>query len=225
MVGALLAAFNGVIMPTFTYRTMIVPPLGPPDNGITYGLSAESNQMAEFYHDDMPADRLMGVVAETLRQHPQARRSRHPIYSFAGVGVDYAVQAQTLADPFGPIQALAQAGGYVLLLGVDHTVNTSIHYAEQVAGRRQFIRWALTPQGILECPRWPGCSYGFNRVIPSIENITRAVQIGKAIVQAAPLPGLVAVVGELLAVDPLALLCNDQGCERCRDVRKSQIQA
>jgi aminoglycoside 3-N-acetyltransferase len=225
MVGALLAVFNGVIMPTFTYKTMVTPKVGPPDNGITYGLSTESNQGAEFYHADMPADRLMGRIAETLRQHPEARRSRHPIYSFAGVGADFAIQSQTLANPFGPIQALTEAGGYVLLLGVDQTSNTSIHYAEQVAGRRQFIRWALTPQGILECPRWPGCSYGFNQATTALEPITQTARVGQAIVQAIALPGLVAVVGEILAADPLALLCNDPGCERCRAVRNSKAKS
>jgi len=219
MVGALLAAFDGVIVPTFTYKTMVTPKVGPPDNGITYGLSTEANQVAEFYDPGMPADPLMGIVPETLRQHPAARRSRHPIYSFAGVGADFALQTQTLANPFGPIQALTEAGGFVLLLGVDHTSNTSIHYAEQAAGQPQFIRWALTPQGILECPRWPGCSYGFNQVAPCVEDITHSLRVGQATVQAIPLQGLVAAVGKLLAANPLALLCNDLGCERCRTTR------
>ncbi len=224
MVGALLTAFNGVIMPTFTYKTMVTPKVGPPDNGITYGFGTESDQIAEFYYPDMPADPLMGIVSETLRQHPKAHRSRHPIYSFTGVGADFALHAQTLANPFGPIQALTEAGGFTLLLGVDHTSNTSIHYAEQAAGQPQFIRWALTPQGVLECPHWPGCSYGFNQIIPWIEDITRVAQVGQATVQAIPLQGLVGSVGKLLANDHLALLCNDLSCERCRATRKRLAQ-
>lgn len=224
LVGALVAAFSGVVMPTFTYNTMVTPKVGPADNGITYGLGTEANQMAEFFYPDMPADRLMGIIPETLRQHPEARRSRHPIYSFTGVHTDFAILAQSLDNPFGPIEALTEAGGYVLLLGVDHTANTSIHYGEQVAGRHQFIRWALTPQGIIECPRWPGCSYGFNKISPWIEGITLTSQIGQATVQAIPLQELVETVGRILADDPLALLCDDPGCERCRDVRKRQAE-
>jgi aminoglycoside 3-N-acetyltransferase len=62
-----------------------------------------------------------------------------------------------LDDPLAPVGALAEENGTVLLIGVNHTVNTSIHYAEKIAGRKQFIRWALTPQGVRECPGFPGC--------------------------------------------------------------------
>jgi aminoglycoside 3-N-acetyltransferase len=223
LVGALLAAFPSVIMPTFTYKTMITPEVGPPDNGITYGSGRETNKMAVFYRPDMPADSMMGIVSETLRKHPKAKRSIHPIYSFSGVNADMALKAQTLENPFGPIQVLAESGGWVLLLGVDHTANTSIHYAEQVASRKQFIRWALTPQGIIACPRWPGCSYGFNQVASMVEPVTKKLVIGQALTQAIPLRDLVEIVGEMIAKDPFALLCNDLGCERCLTTRRCQV--
>jgi aminoglycoside 3-N-acetyltransferase len=219
IVGALLAIYPSVIMPTFTYRTMITPEVGPPDNGITYGSGSETNKMAAFYRSDMPADKLMGNIAETLRQHPKAKRSMHPIYSFSGVNAGDTLQAQTLADPFGPIQILADSQGWVLLLSTDHTTNTSIHYAEQVAGRKQFIRWSLTPQGIVECPRWPGCSYGFNQVSPMLAGVTRMMEIGQGIVQAIPLNDLVETVEQMIAEDPYSLLCNDSGCERCNTIQ------
>jgi aminoglycoside 3-N-acetyltransferase len=208
-------------MPAFTYKTMVTPEVGPPDNGIEYGEGREANQFAEFFRPDIPADPLMGIVAETLRQHPQAIRSHHPIYSFAGVNADFAIQAQSLKNPFGPIQALEAAGGWVMLLGVDHTVNTSIHYAEQVAGRNQFIRWALTPQGVIECPGWPGCSYGFNKAAPKLMEATTQTRIGSARVRAIPLRDLVEIITNMIDEDPLALLCDNMGCERCNEIRKN----
>ena len=223
VVGAMLASFRGIIMPTFTYKTMVTPSVGPPNNGITYGLSSKNSQDADFFHPDMPADRLMGIISETLRQHPNAKRSIHPIYSFSGVNAGFALSAQTILDPFGPIRALTEANGYILLMGVDHTTNTSVHYAEQVAGRKQFVRWSLTPQGIIECPRWPGCSYGFNQISPSIKDITTIIQLGQATIQAIPLNGLVEIVVWTLAEDPLALLCDNSGCERCQAVRSLQL--
>jgi len=216
VVGALLSVTNGLIMPTFTYKTMITPESGPPDNGITYGSNSDANRLAEFYTEDMPADPLMGIVAETLRQHPQAQRSQHPIYSFSGVDAENAIIAQTLAEPFAPVRVLAESRGVILLLGVDHTANTSIHYGEQLAGRKQFIRWALTPKGVLECPRWPGCSYGFNAIASEIENHTIKSQIGAALMQCTLLPMLIKTVVELIHRNPLALLCNRSSCERCR---------
>jgi len=219
MVGALVTAFSSVIMPTFTYKTMITPEAGPIDNGITYGSGRDTNRTAQFFRPDMPADRLIGIIPETLRQHPKAKRSNHPIYSFAGINSIAALRNQSLENPFGPIEALMESRGWVLLLGVDHTVNTSIHYGEQVAGRRQFVRWALTPQGIVECPHWPGCSHGFNQIMPRIDESTRKLGGGQAQIQAIPLQLLVKTVGQMIAEDPLALLCFDIGCERCNAVR------
>jgi hypothetical protein len=126
-----------------------------------------------------------------------------------------------LDDPLAPIAALTEAGGWALLLGVDHTVNTSIHYGEQRAGRRQFIRWALTYQGVIECPRWPGCSGGFNEIAPHLEWITQKIQVGNALVQAIPLQPMIEIVQEILRENPMALLCDRPDCERCNAVRAS----
>jgi len=220
VIGALTAAFSGVIMPTFTYKTMITPEKGPSNNGINYGTGHEQNMLAEFYRPGMPADVLMGIVPETLRLHSNALRSIHPIYSFSGINADDAIKAQTLENPFGPIEYLTNHGGWVLLLGVDHTANTSIHYGEQLVGRKQFVRWALTPQGIITCPRWPGCSNGFNQIEPFIESVSKKVMIGQAEVRSYPLKDLISVVKQLIIEDPLALICDDMFCERCAEVRK-----
>ena len=96
----------------------------------------DRNKIAEFFYNDMPADKLMGVIAETLRQHRQTRRSGHPILSFCGVNADDIIEAQTLNAPLSPIASLADNGGWVLLLGVNHRSNTSIHMGERLAGRK-----------------------------------------------------------------------------------------
>lgn len=216
VLGALLSICSGLMMPTFTYKTMIIPEVGPEGNGITYGSGKDSNQMAEFYTPEMPADRLMGAVAESLRRHPRARRSMHPILSFAGINVEEALAAQTLDEPLRPIEALAEQDGYVLLAGVDHTVNTSIHYAEKLAGRRQFLRWSLSPQGVTPCPGFPGASDGFEQIEPYIEAFTRQVTVGGARIRAVPLPVLLDTARTLIEEDPRALLKLDSTDERTR---------
>jgi len=219
LVSALLAVFPSVVMPAFTYRTMLTPPTGPEANAIVYGSGADANRMAEFFDPQMPADPLMGVVAETLRRHPRASRSTHPILSFAGVNARTALAAQSLTDPLASIGALAKQDGWVLLLGVDHTVNSSIHYAEKLAGRKQFVRWALTPQGVRECPGFPGCSAGFQSIAPEVERYTRQVKIGNAVVRAVPLKMLFRAVITQIKQNPLALLCQQADCERCNEIR------
>ncbi len=219
VVSALLATFDSVIAPTFTYKTMLTPLTGPADNAITYGSGTDQNRMAEFYTPGMPADPLMGIIPETLRRLPNARRSRHPILSFAGINADAAIASQSMDDPFAPIARLAEQDGWVLLLGVNHMVDTSIHYAEKLAGRRQFIRWALTPQGVRECPFWPGCSFGFDAIAPDLARHTRSVVIGTAYTQAVELKILFEAVIARIKKDPLALLCQREDCERCNTIR------
>lgn len=221
LLGALVEAVRTVVVPTFTYKTMVTPAAGPPNNALAYGSDQDANRMAAIFHPDMPADPLMGIFPETVRLHPQARRSLHPILSFAGINADSYLERQTLFDPLAPIGALARDGGWVLLLGVDHTVNTSVHYAEKLAGRRQFIRWALTRGGIVECPGFPGCSLGFQVLAPILEKDSRKIQIGAAPVQAVRLERLFEVVIKMIQENPLALLCDRQDCERCQAVRSA----
>lgn len=223
VLGALLGAFHSVVMPAFTYRTMLIPEVGPSNNACAYGSGKDANRMAEFFHLAMPTDRLMGVIAETLRTRAAARRSAHPILSFAGMNAEQFLGVQTLENPLAPIGALSAAGGWVLLLGVDHTVNTSIHYAERLAGRRQFIRWALTPKGVVECPGFPGCSFGFQAIATRISDATRVVQIGSGVIQAVPLEHLIDTVRHWIEQDPLALLCEREDCERCSAIRDALV--
>jgi aminoglycoside 3-N-acetyltransferase len=224
MLGAILATSNSLIMPAFTYRTMIIPEVGPPDNGIDYGRSYASNRSAQIFDPDMPVDPLMGVLSEALRCHPKARRSLHPILSFTGINAESTLEAQSYAEPLAPIRVVAEGEGWVLLLGVNHTVNTSIHYAERLAGRKQFVRWALTQHGARECPGFPGCSEGFQALVPKLEGFSRKAQIGTGQVEAIPLPELIETARAWIHADPTALLCSRSYCKRCSATRNEALK-
>ncbi|HEV8261066.1 MAG TPA: AAC(3) family N-acetyltransferase [Burkholderiales bacterium] len=222
IVRALVECTGGVVMPTFTYKTMITPEVGPPHNAIKYGKDLDHNRLAEpFDSDNMPADPLMGMLPEALRHYPGARRTFHPILSFTGIRADSALDSQTLLNPLAPIGVLADQDGWALLLGVDNTVNTSIHYAEKQAGRQQFVRWGMTRERIVECPGFPGDSQGFEALAPHIEKDTRRVQMGRTVIRAVPLKRLFEAVISLLRKDSLALLCDRPDCERCNALREA----
>lgn len=221
LLGALQGVSSGVMMPVFTSRSMLIPRDGPADNALVYGSGYVENCMAEFFSPNMPADQIMGVTAETLRCQPAARRSSHPLLSFTGIHVDTALQSQTLQEPLAPIRVLAEQEGWVLLLGVDQSVNTSIHYAEKIAGRKQFLRWALTPHQVAACPGYPGCSDGFQQAEAQLAAIVRQVQIGPARVQAFALQTMLEILSILIHYQPLVLLCSRPQCARCDAVRKS----
>jgi aminoglycoside 3-N-acetyltransferase len=77
----------------------------------------------------------MGVVAELFRTWPGAQRSGHPTRSFAALGpnTERLLVSHALEEPFGdasPVKHLYSLDGSILLVGVDHASNTSLHLAE-----------------------------------------------------------------------------------------------
>ncbi len=119
----------------------------------------------------------MGVLAETLRLHPAARRSSIPSSRLPVFKWMQPWTARRWRNPLAPIAALADQEGWVIA-GVDHTVNTSFHFAERQAGRKQFVRWALTPAGLAECQAFRAAPDGFEDAAPILEEITRRVKLG-----------------------------------------------
>jgi aminoglycoside 3-N-acetyltransferase len=228
VIDALSRVCGSLVMPTFTYQTMVTPLVGPPNNALDYAAEDARRNAATAgtldalpFRRDLPADEEMGILAETLRQHPAAKRSFHPILSFAGINADFALDRQTLYDPLAPIGALAQKNGWVVLIGVDHSVNTSIHYGEKLAGRKSFVRWALARKRIIQCPGFPGDSSGFNEIVTYLGNGVETVTIGAARVQAVQMNNLIDRVKILIKANPRILLCERKECARCSAVRAS----
>lgn len=92
----------------------------------------------EAFDPEATAGWGMGSIAECVRQTPGARRSRHPHFSCAALGPRAAelVDDHALDDGLGersPLGHLYAADGAILLLGVGHGVNTSLHLAEHRA--------------------------------------------------------------------------------------------
>jgi aminoglycoside 3-N-acetyltransferase len=79
--------------------------------------------------------REMGQVVECFRHHPRTLRSDHPTESFAanGPAAAHIIAPHPLTPAMGegsPLQRLYDLDASVLLLGVDHSNNTSLHLAE-----------------------------------------------------------------------------------------------
>ena len=220
VLGAILAVVDNAMLPSFTMRTLVIPENGPENNAMEYGSGRESNLSGEIFTKDLPVDQSENPLAEVLRKYPQAQRSNHPALSFIALGMNAALESQTIENPYQPIQTLSDQDGWIVLMDTDQTHNFSIHLAEYLARRKQFIRWALTPAGIVECPHFPGCPDGFNKLQYYINDIKHQTTISELICQSYPLKELINTTVDLIKSEPYALLCNRLNCDRCNAVRK-----
>ena len=90
------------------------------------------------YQPAITPTRQMGAIPELFRIWPGVLRSDHPVTSFAALGPNapYLIHHHALTDDVGersPLGRLYDLDGYVLLLGVRHWNNTSLHLAEHRA--------------------------------------------------------------------------------------------
>lgn len=168
----------------------------------------------------------MGIVAETFWRMAGVLRSTHPAGSFAAVGplAQIIAAPQPLDPPHGidsPPGRVYTHDGWILLLGVDHSANTSIHVAENMSNAPYRIVDRLLVQEEDGETRWVEiaevnhCCRNFAKVgapLAAREQLTIG-KVGNATAQLMRARHLVDLACELMAEDPYYLLCPPGQCQ------------
>jgi aminoglycoside 3-N-acetyltransferase len=135
-----------VVMPTHSYLT---DPATWHDPAVPEAWWPQIRQHLPAFDPALTPTRGMGAIVECFRHTPGLRRSSHPSVSFAARGShsDTVVADHSLDDDLGegsPLARVYDLDGQVLLLGVGHDNNTSLHLAEY---RAEFPRRRWEDQG------------------------------------------------------------------------------
>ncbi len=236
VVGALLDAVGpaGTVMaPTFT--TDLIDPYTWPEPPAE---EERARLLAAIPYFDPATSRpfKMGVIAETLWRTPGARRSLHPVTSWTAHGplTEALLGDQPLDDPEGrdgPVGRAWQRDAQVLLLGVEHDANTTVHLAEslldmphlEILPDRYPARDERGERVFRPVRKTTKCSDGFLKLTPVVDaaGIARRGQTGECVSQLMRSQDLVRVATQLFRRDPTALLCDDPECVHCPASRRT----
>lgn len=202
------AATATLVAPAFSYQTLLRGPDSP--------IHAQFGRGTRVSRD-------IGRLAQSMVERPDALRSSHPALSFVALGeqAEGVLARQTLANPYAPVGALYDLGGYALLAGVDHSSDTSIHYGEYLVGMPLLTRY-LPQDGRVTACSFPNCSADFERLAPYVHPVT--AYAGRSKLRLFQVRELVDATVRLLQQDPEALLCTYPTC-RCQQVRQMVRQS
>lgn len=192
---------------------------------------------ASVFDPDSTPTLDMGITAELFWQQPGVLRSTHPGASFAAEGphAGFICRPQPLAPPHGPDSPIGRVhalDGQVLLLGVGHSENTTVHLAEAIAQ----VPYSILHSCVVEShgdpctvmiPETDHCCRGFSTMDEWLRQrgAQREGKVANADARLCHSRDVIATAVAHLAVDPLVFLCpsdhGDDGCEQCHAARAS----
>jgi aminoglycoside 3-N-acetyltransferase len=203
--------------------------LGPGGTLVMPAWSGDAD--APFDPEVSPADPELGVTAQTFWRLAGVCRSDH-FQAFAAVGPQAAF---ILKDPLpipphiraSPVGRVNDRDGQVLLLGVNHDADTTIHLAETMLP----VSYAITHHGTvlrdgrpirIEFRENDHCCRGFNLADGWLDaaGLQRRGIVGNGMARLIRSRDITGIVVRELQRDPLVFLCaNDIGCADCNEAR------
>ncbi|HEX7168478.1 MAG TPA: AAC(3) family N-acetyltransferase [Acidimicrobiales bacterium] len=228
LIDGLLSTGATVMVATMSGESFCIPP--PPDdrptrNAIDYAATDEEVAAApwrgitDIYDPSrVEVDAWLGATSAYVASRPDRFRApRSGTFSAVGPLAREMVSAENEADVFGPLRALRDSDGWIVLAGAGLTTMTLLHLAEVEAGRRPFIRWMRSPDGIPMRVGVGACSRGFERLAPALSNEERRTSVGSSTWRAYPARAALALATDAMRADPSITRCDDPDCLECPD--------
>lgn len=204
--------------------------LGP--RGTLVMPSATGDDDAPFDPAVTPNREDLGIVPGLFWQQPGVLRSAH-FDAVAAIGpqAEWIVSGPFVLPPAAPgsaIDRIREAGGQVLLLGVGHDANTTVHLAELIGGApyRSHFHY-IRPDGVrVDYLENDSCCAKFALADDWLRaaGMQREGRVGHADARLMEAQDLVRTAAERVRADPLVFLhAPDEGCDECDEARLSLV--
>lgn len=165
----------------------------------------------------------LGIIPETFRKRKNAIRSLNPTHSIAAIGA----QAEEIAAGHEhcnvsagrntPFEKLIRTGGKILLLGVTHDSNTTLHFIENTNGAPTLSRELFRPllidmdgrtHVVPTHPHMPGLRRRYQCVESDLldAGIQKNGKLGNALSRLIDASAMTGIIGGKIQKDPLYLI-------------------
>lgn len=197
-----------------------------------------SRPAPEPYFDINRTPSRCGVLTEVVRLRAESIRSMHPTHSVSVIGPD---AAEITVDHFkhrafgigSPIDRLAHNfNGKILLLGVNHTSNSTIHLAEEYVGLPKDkcnvdgpkVKVFMPDKSVSEftVDSSASCSLGFGSIefLLRKKSAIRDAKFFNCYMQLMNSRLLIEIAVDFLKVCPTGLFCNSLFCPTCTPLKE-----
>jgi aminoglycoside N3'-acetyltransferase len=194
-------------------------------NGMNYqeienGLSDMTFKKVNYTESIEQIDKSMGVIPKTLLSCVNTCRTHNPMNSFCinGKYSEELLQRESLDNAYSVYKNIFSntANANIILAGVDLTSCTPIHYAEELAGRKLFRRWAVYNNNIVEV-EVGSCSEGFEKIRDFLKEIEIIDYIGESQIRIYSFKKFILETAKIIQEKPEITICKER-CERCMDM-------
>ena len=190
-------------------------------NGLRYTPDEVWDTCEEFSTDSSWISDCMGAVPKAVMNRAAHIRGNHPIDSLTSIGplAKEIIAKQAPLDVYASFAKMySMDKAFVVLAGVGLTSATAVHFAETLAGRYLFRRWARLIGGKTIEVEIGGCSSGFENLAPIVVDLEVRIVVGKSLWRIYPMKQFVNRISSSIKQNPALTKCDKADCVQCEDM-------